>query len=344
MTALHTWFTTVKQAHLLSVLLYPVLILSLVACFFVSIQIGPISIGFNELLNNLFTDAATTEALVVQQIRLPRALLGMMIGATLGLAGASLQGYLRNPLAEPGLIGVSATAALGAVIAFYTGLSSQFAFALPACGMLGAGVAMLIVVILAGRNTSSLTLILAGIAVTSFATALTSLALNLAPNPYAVMEIVFWMMGSIADRSLEHVWLIAPFTGVGWLLLLSLGKPLDALSLGEDTAQTLGFNMRSVRHRLLIGMALSVGAATSVAGMIGFVGLVVPHMLRPLVGHRPSRLLVASALGGALLTLLADVVVRLVSSAQEIKLGVVTALVGAPFFLFLIAKLRRQLI
>lgn len=344
MMTLRTWSAVLKQSHLRSVLLYSILIFSLVVCFITSMWIGPVPVELNELLVNLFTDATNTKALVVQQIRLPRTLLGMMVGATLGLAGASLQGYLRNPLAEPGLIGVSATAALGAVLAFYSGLSSQYALALPICGMVGASVGMVIVVILAGRNTSSLTLILAGIAVTSFATALTSLALNLAPNPYAVLEIVFWMMGSLADRSLEHVWLVAPFMGLGWLLLLSLARPLNALSLGEDTAQTLGFNLRGVRYRLMVGMSLSVGAATSVAGMIGFVGLVVPHLLRSLVGHRPGTLLAISALGGALLTMLADIVVRWLSSTQEIKLGVVTALVGAPFFLFLIAKLRKQLL
>ena len=189
-----------------------------------------------------------------------------------------------------------------------------------------------------------LTLILAGIAVTSFAAALTSLALNLAPNPFAALEIVFWLMGSLADRSFDHVWLSAPFMIAGWVLLITLGRALDALTLGEDAAHTLGVDLRGVRHRLVFGTALSVGAATSVAGAIGFVGLVVPHLLRPLVGHRPSALLPASALGGATLTLIADVAVRLFSPGRELKLGVLTALVGAPFFLFLVLRMRRQLL
>ena len=155
---------------------------------------------------------------------------------------------------------------------------------------------------------------------------------------------MFWLMGSLADRSFEHVWLAAPFMVMGWLLLATLGRPLDALTLGEDAAHTLGFNLRGVRHRLIFGTALCVGAATSVAGAIGFVGLVVPHILRPFVGHRPSALLLASALGGALLVLCADISVRLLSPGRELKLGVLTALVGAPFFLYLVMRMRRRLL
>jgi iron complex transport system permease protein len=312
--------------------------------FFSSLLVGPAAIGLGEMLDALLAGEVNTTALIIREIRLPRAILALMIGATLGLAGAALQGLLRNPLAEPGLIGVSASAALGAVLTFYTGLAGLFALALPLGGMAGACVGVVIIQGLAGRNGSPLTLILAGIAVTSFAAALTSLALNLAPNPFAALEIVFWLMGSLADRSFDHVWLSAPFMVAGCLLLVTLGRPLDALTLGEDAAQTLGFDLRAMRRRLVFGIALSVGAATSVAGAIGFVGLVVPHLLRPLVGHRPSALLPASALGGAVLTLTADVAVRLLSPGRELKLGVLTALVGAPFFLFLVLRLRRQLL
>lgn len=325
-------------------LLVPLLILSVFVAFFSSLLVGPAAIGLGEMLDALLAGEVNTTALIIREIRLPRAILALMIGATLGLAGAALQGLLRNPLAEPGLIGVSASAALGAVLTFYTGLAGLFALALPLGGMAGACVGVVIIQGLAGRNGSPLTLILAGIAVTSFAAALTSLALNLAPNPFAALEIVFWLMGSLADRSFDHVWLSAPFMVAGCLLLVTLGRPLDALTLGEDAAQTLGFDLRAMRRRLVFGIALSVGAATSVAGAIGFVGLVVPHLLRPLVGHRPSALLPASALGGAVLTLAADVAVRLLSPGRELKLGVLTALVGAPFFLFLVLRLRRQLL
>lgn len=322
--------------------LLPFLVIAVALSFAASLLVGPAAIGLRETFDAIVSGEVNTAALIIREVRLPRAVLGLMIGATLGLAGAALQGFLRNPLAEPGLIGVSASAALGAVLTFYTGLAALFSLALPLGGMAGACVAVVIVQALAGRTGSSLTLILAGIAVTSFAAALTSLALNLAPNPFAALEIVFWLMGSLADRSFDHVWLSAPFMIAGWVLLITLGRALDALTLGEDAAHTLGFDLRGVRHRLVFGTALSVGAATSVAGAIGFVGLVVPHLLRPLVGHRPGALLPASALGGATLTLIADVAVRLLSPGRELKLGVLTALVGAPFFLFLVLRMRRQ--
>jgi iron complex transport system permease protein len=318
------------------------LILATLMCgaFVGSLLVGPAGLGTAEALDGLFSGRDEAVALVMQEVRLPRSLLGMMIGATLGLAGAALQGYLRNPLAEPGLIGVSAAAALGAVLTLYTGISTEFPLALPIGGMAGATLAVLLVQVLAGREAGTLTLVLAGVAVTSFAAALTSLALNLAPSPFAALEIVFWLLGSLSGRSMEHVYLAAPFMLLGWIMLAGLARALDALTLGEDAARSLGFNIRAVRTRLVFGTALAVGAATSVAGAIGFVGLVVPHLLRPLMGHRPGALMLSSALGGALLTLLADIAVRVITPGQELKLGVVTALVGAPFFFLLVVRTR----
>jgi iron complex transport system permease protein len=313
----------------------------LVLVALLSLLVGPAAIGFFDIVRGLFGDGNSTIVVIATEVRLPRTLMGLLVGATLGLAGAALQGYLRNPLAEPGLIGVSAGAALGAVLALYYGLSAVIAWAVPVGGMIGAAVAVLLVQLLAGRGSTTLTLILAGIAVSSFAGALTSLALNLAPSPYAIVEIVFWMLGSITDRSLEHVALSAPFMVIGWAILLSLGRALDAMALGEEAAQSLGFDPASVRRRVIAGTALSVGAAVSVSGIIGFVGLVVPHILRPLVDYRPGRLLIASALGGALLTLAADILVRLMTPSGELKLGVVTAIVGAPIFLHLVLRMRR---
>jgi iron complex transport system permease protein len=308
-----------------------------------SMLVGPAGLAPQAVLYGLFTADADTVALVVQQIRLPRTVLAASIGAVLGLSGAALQGYLRNPLAEPGLIGVTGAAALGAVLMLYTGASQSFALALPVGGMVGAMLAVLLVLLLAGRAADTLTLILAGVAVTSFASALTSLALNLAPSPFAALEIVFWLLGSLSGRSLEHVALALPFMLVGGALIVSTARALDALALGEDAAQSLGFRLGAVRWRLVLGTALAVGAATAVAGAIGFVGLVVPHVLRPLVGHKPSALLPVSALGGAVLLLLADILVRVITPAQELKLGVVTALIGAPFFFTLVIKSRRRL-
>ena len=221
-----------------------------------------------------------------------------MIGASLGLAGAAMQGYLRNPLAEPGLIGVSGSAALGAVLAIHTGLAAVFTLALPLAALAGAGVGVALVLLLAGPRGASITLILAGIAISSLAAAFTSLVLNLSPNPYAASEIVFWMMGSLADRSMTHVWLALPLMVLGWGALATLGRGLDALTLGEDAAAAMGIRLTALRLTLVFGTACVIGAATAVAGAIGFVGLVVPHLLRPLTGAQPSRLLWASALGG----------------------------------------------
>lgn len=308
--------------------------------FFASLLVGPAGLGLGESLTALFTGKGEAVVLVMRDIRLPRALLGLMIGAVLGLSGAAMQGYLRNPLAEPGLIGVSSSAALGAVLALQTGVAASFALALPLCGLLGAGVSVVLVLGMAGPRGGALALILAGIAISALTGAMTSLVLNLSPNPFAAMEIVYWMMGSLADRSMLYVGLAAPFMGVGAVMLLSLGRGLDALTLGEDVAASLGIGLARLRLVLVIGTALAVGAAVSVAGTVGFVGLVVPHVLRPWVGGRPSALLPASALGGAAMLLAADVAVRVVAPDTDLKLGVLTALVGAPFFLHLIWRMR----
>ncbi|SIO29672.1 FecCD family ABC transporter permease [Vannielia litorea] len=313
------------------------------ALFTASLTVGPASIPFAEALSALFTQSDGPATMVMREIRLPRAILGALIGASLGLSGAAMQGYLRNPLAEPGLIGVSSSAALGAVIAIQTGLAYAAALALPLMALAGAGLAVLAILALAGPRGTALSLILAGVALSALAGALTSLVLNLSPSPYAAAEIVFWMMGSLADRSMTHVALAAPFILAGLALILPLGRGLDALSLGEDAAASMGIRLPRLRLALILGVAASVGAGTAVAGAIGFVGLVVPHLLRPLTGHRPSTLLLASALGGAAMLLAADTATRLVLPARDLKLGVVTALVGAPFFLHLIWRLRGRL-
>jgi iron complex transport system permease protein len=261
-----------------------------------------------------------------------------MIGATLGLSGAVLQGYLRNPLAEPGLLGISASASLGAVLAIYTGLSASFLLALPLAALAGAVAAVLVVQAIAGARGGALLVILAGIAISSFAGAMTSLALNLSPNPFAAVEIMFWMLGSLTDRSMVHVWLATPFMLIGWAMLGSLGRALDALTLGSETAASMGIELRKVQFLAVFGTAAGVGAATAVAGAIGFVGLVVPHILRPLVGARPSRLLPAC------MVLTADILVRIVAPERDLKLGVLTAIVGAPFFLWLVFHTRRRLL
>ncbi len=309
--------------------------------FVASLLIGPAGIGLSDSLAALLRGEGGPVVLVMREIRLPRAVLGLLAGAALGLSGAAMQGYLRNPLAEPGLIGVSASAALGAVIALQSGLAAAFALALPLMALAGAGLSVLLILLLAGPRGGALALILAGVAISALAAALTALVLNLSPNPFAGMEIVYWMMGSLADRSMTHVALAAPFLLAGGAVLLSLGRGLDALTLGEDAAQSLGVNLPRLRLALVFGTAASVGAAVAVAGAVGFIGLVVPHLLRRLVGARPSRLLPAAALGGAAMLLAADIGTRLIAPDADLKLGVLTALVGAPFFLHLIWTLRR---
>lgn len=323
-------------------LLISILCLVVSILFVLSLVTGPAAISFFDSLNALFTGRDGAASIVMQEIRLPRAILGFLIGASLGLSGAALQGYLRNPLAEPGLLGISASASLGAVIAIYTGLSAVFILALPLLAFAGAVIAVLLVRLLAGSGAATITLILAGVAVTSFAGAMTALALNLSPNPFSALEIVFWMLGSLKDRSMTHVWLALPFILAGWLMLFQVGRALDALTLGEASAASLGYRLDRVQALVIFGTAASVGAATSVAGAIGFVGLVVPHILRPFVGAHPSRLLLASALGGAAVLLAADVAVRVIAPERDLKLGVLTALIGAPFFLWLIFKQQRE--
>ena len=306
-----------------------------------SLLIGPAGFSIADSLAALFGGTGDAVSLVMQEIRLPRALLAIMVGISLGLSGAALQGYLRNPLAEPGLIGVSSSAALGAVVTLQTGLAAQMMFALPFFGLFGAGVAVVLLLLLAGPRGGSLTLILAGIAISALAAALTSLVLNLSPNPFATSEIVFWMLGSLADRSFSHITIALPFMVLGWILILSTTRGLDALILGEDAAASLGINLTRLRWVLVLGVAACTGAATSVVGAIGFVGLVVPHILRPFVGARPSRLLPASALGGAALVLAADIAARIILPDRDLKLGVVMAIIGAPVFLHLIYRTRR---
>ncbi|MDG4577368.1 MAG: iron ABC transporter permease [Defluviicoccus sp.] len=307
-----------------------------------SLFAGSVAMSPGEIARALIGGERDVFEIIVWQLRVPRTLLAMLIGASLGLSGAVLQGLVRNPLAEPGLLGISGAAAFGAVVAFYSGFAALFLLALPLGGMAGAAGAVVLLLVLSGPSASTLTLILAGVAVSSLAGALTALALNLSPDPYAATEIIFWMMGSLADRSFEHVQMAAACMLPGWLLLFSVRRALDALSLGEDAATSLGFDLRSVRFRAVFGTAFAVGAAVSVSGTIGFIGLVVPHLLRPLVGQEPGRLLAASALGGALLLTLTDIVVRLLAPGPEIKIGVLTALFGAPFFLVLLLRLRRE--
>lgn len=311
--------------------LIPLLSALLVAAALVSIVAGIVWLPAGQALGALLTSHDDLPGLIVTEIRLPRIVLAMAIGASLGLSGAVLQGLLRNPLAEPGLLGVTSGASLGAVIAIYFGFASSFALATPLFALAGAMVTAFIALILA-RSGGTLSLILTGVAISSIANALTMLALNLAPNPYAAYEIMTWLMGSLTDRSWDHVRLALPFVLPGLTLLLLTGRALDALALGETQAESLGVPIARTRLLALGGTALAVGAATSVAGSIGFMGLVAPHLVRPLVGHQPGHVLVPAMLTGAVLVTLADLATRtLVLGGAPLNVGVFTSLIGTPF-------------
>lgn len=281
---------------------------------------------------------------IVLDIRLPRTLLALMIGFTLGLSGAALQGLLRNPLAAPELFGAPSAAAFGATLVIGSGLAGALSFAVPVAGILGAFVSVVLLLLVAGREASLTVLILAGLAISSLAGAATSLSLNLAPNPFAALEIAFWLLGSLEDRSLRHVMLAAPFVVVCWGLLLSDRMALRALSLGEEAAESLGVRVGRVRLKIVAAVAAGVGAGVAVTGGIGFVGLVAPHMVRPFVRHDPARLMLLAGLAGAALLTAADILTRLIpTSGEPVKVGVITALVGVPVFLAILIRERAAL-
>lgn len=315
------------------------LLLCVVAMSFASLCAGKVWIPWHDWLSSPGDPAWA----ILFELRLPRTILAVMVGAVLGLSGAAMQGYTRNPLADPGMLGVSSMAALGAVLTFYMGRFGGQPWVLPAMAMMGAGVGVALLLALSGATSSIVTFILAGVVIQTVAGAGVALALNLAPNPWAVNEIINWLMGSLSDRSLDDVRIAAPGLIIGGVMLASQGRTLDALTLGDVGARTLGVNLGSARIVLVIGAALAIGSAVAVTGVIGFVGLITPHLLRPFVRSKPGALLLPSAVGGAVLTLGADILVRLTPAPSEVKLGVAMAALGGPFFLALLISMRRKM-
>jgi iron complex transport system permease protein len=312
-----------------------------------SLMVGPAGLSPGAALKGLI-DGDGVAGIIVRDIRLPRTLLALLIGATLGLSGAALQGLLRNPLAEPALFGAPQAAAAGASFMIAYGFAGATSFAVPLAGIAGALVSIGGLVAIAGRRASLTVTLLAGLALASFAGAATALILNFAPNPYAALEITFWLLGSLEDRSFQHIVIAAPFFALSWLLLVYNLGAYRALTLGEDAAQSLGVDVDRTRLTVVIGVALGVGAAVAVAGSIGFIGLVAPHLVRRRVDSDPARVCLPATLTGAALLMAADIAVRVVPTtpsavALELKVGVVTALIGVPFFLAMIFSERRQL-
>ena len=300
----------------------------------------PLSLLAGRVWIDPFDPQTRNAAAIVMELRLPRAVLALFVGAGLGAAGAAMQGYLRNPLADPGLFGIAPGAALGAVLSFWIGTTAGWL--LPLFSLLGAGGAMALLGLIAGRSGGIATFTLAGMMIASLAGALMSLAISLSPTPFAMSEIVTWLMGALADRSWREVWIAAPLSLMGIAVLARAGRSLDAMILGETAARSLGMDPRRLQALMIAGIGLTVGASVAVAGIIGFVGLMVPHFVRPLTDRRPSSLLVPSALSGALLLLVADCLCRVLPLASELRLGIALSLLGAPFFLALLLRLRRE--
>lgn len=280
--------------------------------------------------------------LIIAELRMPRTVLAALVGAGLGLSGAAMQGYLRNPLADPGLFGVSAGAALGAVLALFFGVAAQ-AWLLPTFALTGAAVSMALLALLVGRSGSLIVFTLGGVILSSIAGSMTALAISLAPTPFATSQIVTWLMGALTDRSWNDVWIAAPLIGAGAALLALTGRSLDALTLGEPAARSMGVDPFRLQILIVVGVGLCVGASVAAAGVIGFVGLMVPHLVRPFAGHRPSAVLLPSALAGALLLVVADSAVRAAPTVSELRLGIAMSMLGGPFFLILLWKMRRIL-
>jgi len=319
------------------------LVLLVVLLLLVSLGIGAVRLSPLTVIDALVGEGSDVAQVIVREIRLPRTILGFAIGAILGLSGAALQGLLRNPLASPSLFGAPQSAALGAVLVIALGLADVRSYALPVAAIAMAFASVFVLLAIAGRNAGLLILILAGLAISSLAGAATALVMNLSKNPFIVLEITFWLLGSLEDRSFRHVMLALPFIAAGAIVLLSQRSAFRVLSLGEETAQSLGVDIGRLRLLVIIGVALGVGGAVAVTGTIGFIGLVAPHLMRPLIGHDPTRLLLPSALTGAALLLAADIAVRIIPSTSDIKVGVLTSIIGVPFFLYLIVRERRAL-
>ncbi len=323
--------------------LLPAFVLLLVGLSLGSLGIGPVKLSPAEIVAAFWATPGDPARIIVMEIRLPRLVLSLLIGAILGMSGAAMQGLLRNPLAAPSLFGAPQTAAFAAVATMSLGLNDALSWGLPLAAILGAFASVFLLLAVAGRNASLVLLILAGLAISALAGAGTSLAMNLAPNPFAALEIAFWLLGSLEDRSLRHVTLCLPFIVLAAVILFSQRGAFRALTLGEEAAQSLGVNVDRLRLLVILGVALGVGASVAVAGTISFIGLVAPHLMRPLVNHDPARLLLPSALCGAALLTTADIAVRLIPATTDIKVGVLTAIIGVPFFLWLILRERRNL-
>ena len=303
-----------------------------------AIMLGSTPLGTRHILQALMGQGSPGDAIVLWEIRLPRAMAAYAVGAALGLSGAALQGLLRNPLAEPGVLGVSASASLFATFTLYFGFSAISSLVLPLAAIAGALVATSFLAVVALRVNSVIALILIGVGISSFSGALMTLLMNLAPNPFSLSDMINWMMGTVANRSFEDILFAAPFLILGAVLILSSGRDLSAFTLGEEAASGIGVSLTTVRMKVVFGTGFCTGAAVAIAGAVGFVGIVAPHLVRPHVDHEPSATLLPSALLGGVILVAADIFIRVAPTTAELKLGVVAALLGAPIFVWIAAQ------
>ena len=317
----------------------------------ISLSLGPVEISISDVawivLSALGFDTpgfGRTEQLVIEQIRLPRIIVGGAVGMALGVAGATMQGLFRNPMADPGIIGVSAGGALGAVIAIAAGLSGLFFLALPLFAFAGAVAAAFLVygIAVVGGHFSMATLLLAGVAVNAFLGAIVSAIIIFLPDNELLREVLFWLAGGLDARAWEHVRIAGPLILGSTVVLLIMARDLNLLMLGDDEARSMGVRVGLTRSALLATAALATGAAVAVSGTIAFVGLVTPHVLRLVLGPDNRVLIPVSALGGAIFVMVADTVARMVIQPAEMRVGILTAFVGAPFFIALLIKNKRQ--
>jgi iron complex transport system permease protein len=330
---------------------FALVLLASVAVLSVALLVGPAHIPFGEAAAALGRRLAGRVGpvpwrdTVIVDLRLPRALVAFVVGGGLAVAGAALQGLFRNPLAEPGVLGISSGASLGAVLAIIFHLASRAVWSLPVCAFLGAtGDAILVFAIAARRGRGRLftgTLLLVGVAVAALNISLTTFVLSLALSSYDVgRQVQYWLLGGLEGRTWDHLLLGGPAILAGAIIIAAHARDLDALLLGETAAQSVGVDVRRVRMRLVLATSLVVGAAVAVAGPIGFVGLLVPHIVRLTVGPTHRALVPLSFFGGGIFLVAADVVARTVIAPAQIPVGVVTAVVGAPVFLALLIRKR----
>lgn len=319
-------------------LLIAITLVALAVVTVLSLLSGEASLSLSELWRGIVSVDNSFASIIVWDIRMPRTVLAALTGFGLGITGAAAQGLLRNPLAEPGILGASNAAALGAVIVIYLGLAGTVSFWVPVAAIIGALISVVILLALAGKGVSSLRLILAGFAISALAGAGIALALNVSPNMFAALEIAFWLLGAVENRSWAHVLLVVPGFTIGLVLIMANRRALDALTLGEDVARSLGVAFRRLRLSMTLGISFIVGSLVAATGVIGFVGLLAPHLVRPFTGALPSRTLIPSGVLGAVLLVAADSLIRVIPSQSELKLGVVTAFLGVPLLLYLLRR------